>query len=231
MEIKKLLKNIWIRNIIVGFLSLFIGYLFFISRPEWSFEHRFWRAIGDVGFILLIFILIIGPLVKIFPKQFVRFLSWRKELGIWMAFAAFLHTFLILKDWIQWDYMRFFGFQYVPQAGQYVSIEPGFGMANLIGLIGLFFITLLFVTSSNKAIQFLGPKSWKFLHYSVNIIFYLVFLHVFYFLFIHYSLTPFKPAANPDWFRYPFLFISSLVPTFQTWAFVKVVKQNKKRNT
>jgi sulfoxide reductase heme-binding subunit YedZ len=228
MEIEKLLKNIWIKNLIVGSLSLLIGYLFFISRPEWSFEHKFWRAIGDTGFILLILILLVGPLVKLFPKHFVRFLSWRKELGIWMALSAFLHTFLILKDWVQWDYMKFFGFVYVPEAQTYVSLEPGFGMANLIGLFAIFFTCILFITSSNKAIQFLGVKSWKFLHSSVNIIFYLVFLHVFYFLFIHYSLTPFKAAANPDWFRYPFLIISSLVPIFQTWAFVKTVKLNKK---
>lgn len=221
-------KNTWIRNILIGLISIMIVYLFYLSRPEWSFSHRFWRAIGDGGFILLILILLIGPLAKIFPKYFVRFLSWRKELGIWMALLAFLHSYLILKDWIRWDYMKFFGYEYIPQAGAYVSVEPGFGMANLIGLVAVIFTIILFVTSSNKAIQFLGPKSWKFLHYSAYIIFYLVFLHVFYFLFIHYTLTPFRPASNPDWFRYPFLMISALVPIFQTWAFVKIVKQNKK---
>jgi sulfoxide reductase heme-binding subunit YedZ len=223
-----LLRNMWIRNFIVGLLSIAIVYIFYLSRPEWSFSHRFWRAIGDGGFILLILILLIGPLGKISSKYFARFNSWRKELGIWMALLAFLHSYLILKDWILWDYMKFFGYEYIPQARAYVSIEPGFGMANLIGLFAVFFVILLFITSSNKAIRFLGPTSWKWLHYSANIIFYLVFLHVFYFLFIHYTLTPFRPAANPDWFRYPFLFISALVPLFQTIAFIKVVKQNKK---
>jgi sulfoxide reductase heme-binding subunit YedZ len=169
-----------------------------------------------------------GPLSKIFPNYFIKFLSWRKELGIWMALLAFLHSYLILKDWIMWDYMKFFGFEYIAQAGGYVSIEPGFAMANLMGLIAIIFVMLLFITSSNKAIQLLGPKSWKYLHYSVNIIFYLVFLHVFYFLFIHYALTPFRPAADPDWFRYPFLIISALVPFFQTWAYIKIVRQNLK---
>lgn len=230
MEIKKLLRKFWIRHLIVGLLSLIIGYLFFISRGDWAFNHKFWRAIGDVGFILLILTLIIGSLTKLFPKQFAKFLSWRKELGIWLGFAAFLHTFLILKDWIQWDYMRFFGFQYIPQAESYVSVEPGFAMANLIGLIALLFITILFITSSNKAISYLTPNSWKYLHYSANIIFYLVFLHVFYFLFLHYALTPFKPAANPDWFRIPFLLISALVPILQTSAFIKVVRQNKRKH-
>lgn len=191
---------------------------------------RFWRAVGDSGFILLFLTLAIGPLFRLFPKFFARFVSWREEFGIWTALLALAHTYLIFDGWLQWDLMKFLGYEFIPDLGRYARMEPGFGLANIVGAFAMFFLLLLLATSTSRAIRFLGPSSWKYLHYSVIIVYYLVIIHVLYFMFIHYSLSFHRPVPPPDWFRYPFLIIALSFPLMQTAGFIKTVKQYRQKH-
>lgn len=186
---------------------------------------RFWRAVGDGGFILLFLALVIGPLVKLFPKIFAKFLIWRKELGIWFAILSFAHTYLIVKGWFRWDIMKLIGYEFIPQLDRYARMEPGFGLANIVGLFALFFTLILLATSSSKAVNFLGGNSWKYLHYSAIMIFYLVVIHVLYFLFIHYTVSFHRLVPPPNWFRYYFLMISLVLFILQVVGFIKSVKK------
>lgn len=218
------LRNFWVRHAIIGLLAVLIIYLFWISRPMWSPDMRFWRAVGDGAFILFFFTLVIGPLFKLFPNIFTKFISWRKELGIWTALIALTHTYLIFKGWFAWDLMSLLGYEFIPELGRYARMEPGFGLANIVGLFALFFLLLLLATSSARAIRFLGGNAWKYLHYSANIVFYLVVIHVLYFLFIHYTVSFHRPAPPPNWFAFPFLTISLLLVILQIAGFIKIVK-------
>ena len=215
--------NLYLRHLIVGMITTALTYLFWLSRPQWDPEMRFWRAVGDASFMLLFFTLAIGPIVRHWPTAGLL-MPWRRETGIWYGLLAFGHTFLILKGWVRWDYMRFFGYEFVPQLGRYVRMEPGFGLSNLMGMTAVFLTLVLVATSSNWAVNLLGASAWKWLQYGSYTVFYLVVLHTLYFLFIHYTASFHRRVPDdPNWFRYPFLVLSLFIPLLQTSAFIRTV--------
>lgn len=212
-----------------GLLVALIAYLFWMSRPEWTPDMRLWRAVGDSSFILLFLTLLVGPLSRLW-KRGLRVLNWRRELGIWFAITAFIHGILILNGWMMWNVLRFFGYEFIPQADRWVRLESGFGMANSMGLIALILAVILAATSSDKAVRFLGISSWKWLHHLAYIIFYLVGLHILYFMFMHYTLSFHRPVPPPNWFSLPSLILIVTVFVTQSAAFIKTVLQQKNKN-
>ncbi len=159
---KDLLRKEYVRHIVLALFTGILFYLFYISRTHLANVHRFWRATGDVGFVLLFLALVIGPLSRLWsPAK--KIIPWRRQLGIWFALTVIVHTVSIFDGWIQWSWLKFFGFEYIPQLGQLVRLEPGFGLANLIGLIALFFAICIALASTNRALRYLGPKAWKWL--------------------------------------------------------------------
>lgn len=219
-------KRLLRRHAIVGLIALGFWAIFWFTRLEWDPEMRFWRAIGDADLLLLIVALTLGPLAKLWPV-FGQLLPWRRETGIWFGALGLAHTLLILNGWVRWDVARFFGYEFVPELGRTARMEPGFGLANLIGLVAVLWALLLTATSSDWAIGKLGPSAWKWLQYGAYGIFYLVALHTFYFLFQHYTLSFHRNVPNPNWFRYPFLALILAVPLLQAAAFVKTVRRRR----
>lgn len=220
-------NNLGARHLLIGVIGFGLVYAFWLSRPQWSPEMRFWRAVGDASFMLLIFTLAIGPLSRLWTGLG-RFVPWRRETGIWYGLLALGHTYLTLAGWARWDIMRFFGYEFIPELGRVARIEPGFGLANAIGLIAAFWTLVLVATSSNWALKFLGPSAWKWLQYGAYIVFYLVALHTFYFLFMHYTISFHRdPPADRNWFRYPFLALTLAIPLLQLGAFAKTVGRHR----
>lgn len=222
-------KTLFARHAAIGTLAGLVLYLFWLSRPEWVADMRLWRAFGDAGFVLLFLALVIGPLARLW-KSALRALSWRREIGIWFALLALIHGTLVANGWAQWEVMRFLGYEFIPELARYARIEPGFGLANLMGLTALFFALVLMATSSDRAVNFFGSSSWKWLHYGAYVVFYLAVLHVVYFLFIHFTMSLHRSVPPPNWFRYPLLIMALIVPALQINAFVKtVIQQRNKR--
>jgi methionine sulfoxide reductase heme-binding subunit len=215
------------RHIVAGTIAGLLTYVFWLTRPQWSAEMRFWRAVGDAGLMLLLLALLIGPAARHW-SALAGLIPWRRELGIWFGIMALGHTGLILAGWARWDLRRFLGYEFVPQLDRYARLEPGFGLANLLGLVAVFWTLVLMATSSNRAIAALGGQAWKWLQYGAYIVFYLVVLHTAYFLFMHY--TPSFHRATPEdrnWFRLPFLLLSLAVPALQISAFARTVARHK----
>jgi sulfoxide reductase heme-binding subunit YedZ len=112
-------------------------------------------------------------------------------------------------------------------------VESGFGLANFAGLIALTFALVLAATSFDKAVNWLGVSSWKWLHGFAYVIFYLSVVHVIYFAFIHYTPSlnrallgqPTNYPDNPLKYYYLFAMISMLV--VQIVAFIKTVRKNR----
>lgn len=220
-------NNARYRLLTVGALTIILALPFWYGRLDWDSEMRFWRAVGDSSFLLLFFTMVIGPLAKLWPPAG-KFVPWRRETGIWFGLMAFLHTFLIWRGWARWDVWRFLGYEYIPELGRLARLEPGFGLSNLIGMVAVLLTLSLVATSSNWAINRLGAAAWKWLQYGSYTVFYLVMLHTLYFLFLHYTASFHRPVPdNPNWFRYPFLVLSLLVPLLQTGAFLKTVRQRQ----
>ncbi len=209
-------------NGVVAVIGAALAYGFWVSRPQWDPEMRLWRAVGDASLMLLVAALLVGPLVRLWPRLG-GLMRWRRELGVWFGLLALIHTLLILNGWARWNAMRFLGYEFVPQLGRLARLEPGFGLANLAGLVAMSITLVLMATSTDWAVRFLGGSSWKFLQYGAYIVFYLVVLHTAYFLYLHYTASFHRLVPDdPNWFRLPFLLLTLVVIAFQTAAFLKV---------
>ncbi len=55
------------RHSVVGLIGALLTYLFWLSRPEWAAEMRFWRAVGDASLIFLYVTLALGPATRFLP--------------------------------------------------------------------------------------------------------------------------------------------------------------------
>lgn len=215
------------RHTVIGLLALGLWAVFWFTRLDWSADMRFWRAVVDAGFMLLILALLLGPLAKLW-RQLSPLMPWRRELGIRFGLLSLAHTLLVLSGWVQWDLLRLMGYEFVPQLNRRARLEPGFGLSNLVGALALIWALLLTATSSNWAIDRLSASAWKWLQYGAYIIFYLVVLHTAYFLFLHYTLSFHRDVPpNPNWFQWPFIVLALSIPLFQGAAFIKTVRRKQ----
>lgn len=186
-------KALLLRHFIAGSFAAVLVYIFWFSRSSLPFDARLWRALADTAFIFLFFTLAIGPLARLWTPSF-RLLSWRRETGIWFALLSLSHFIRVIN---------------------FALLEYGIELPRLLGLIALFWALVLAATSSDRAVNFLGISSWKWLHSMTYVIFYLVTVHAAYFLFWRYT--------ESNWFKYPFLTMAFAAPLLQIAAFIKEV--------
>lgn len=217
-----------VRHVVTVLLAGLLFLAFWLSRPEWSAEMRLWRAVGDAAVVLLFASLAIGPLARLY-RPAGRLVPWRRQIGIWAAVVAGLHAVLILDGWALWSVRRLLGYEFIAQLGREARMEPGFGLANLVGLVALAWLLVLLATSSDRALRFLGPPAWKWLHHGSYVVFYLVLLHSIYFLFLHYTLSFHRPPAPPNWFRWPLLLLGLLVLVLQWTSFWRTARRRRKQ--
>ena len=221
---------VFLRHVAMAVLTALLVFGFWSTRMEWTADMRLWRAIGDAAIVLLFAALALGPAAKL-STRVGKGLSWRRPLGIWAALAALTHSVLIIDGWAQWSVRRFLGFEYLPQLGREVRLEPGFGLANLIGLVAVIWMTVLLATSSDRAVRYLGPAGWKWVQSGAYIVFYLSVLHSGYFLFLHYTASFHRAVPDPNWFRFPLLALGAVVLVLQWWVFTHTVRQHRSRRT
>ena len=84
-------KELLTRHTVIGCLAVFLVFLFWLSRPELSFDVRVWRDLGDTTFSFLFITLAISPLAKLW-KPAIRLVPWRRETGTWFALLALSHA-------------------------------------------------------------------------------------------------------------------------------------------
>lgn len=215
------------RHLLLALLAFLLTLPFWFGRLNWDPEMRLWRAIGDSSFLLLFFTLAIGPIARLWPPA-ARLIPWRREAGIWFGVMAFTHTLLVFDGWARWDWRRFLGYEFIPELNRIARIEPGFGLANLMGLVAVILTVYLVATSSNWAVERLGAAAWKWLQYGSYTVFYLVVLHTIYFLFMHYTVSFHRRVPpEPNWFRLPFLVLALMIPLLQVAAFLKTIGRRR----
>lgn len=219
------------RHLLVGLASGGLMGIFWFGRLDWDPEMRLWRAVGDASLILLYATLAIGPLVRLFPNRLTGSLvPFRRQTGIWFAALALVHTALVWDGWARWDVGRLLGYEFIPQLGRVARLEPGFGLANLMGLAAVFITLPLLLTSADWAMRGLGGAAWKFLHYGTYTVFWLVALHTAYFLFFHYTESFHRDVPpDPNWFRLPFVGMTVSVLLLQAAAFAQTVRNQARQ--
>lgn len=205
-------QNTLLQHVVVGIFALILAVVFnLVVGMTWS------TSFARISFILLFLTLIISPIMRIKkpsePSDPMKSpWCWRGELGIWFAVTGLVHFYFAMGGHIGWDLSVAFG-------------PGGYGLANLMGLIALIWAIVLAVTSSNKLINYLGMKSWKWLHSFTYVVFYLVSLHVIYFQF--FSEYGLKNLGKPNWFGYTAVAMMIILIIMQAVAFVKSVSSNK----
>jgi sulfoxide reductase heme-binding subunit YedZ len=225
-------RTLFLRHLLVAIIGLILVAIVWAVNYEWGPSHRLWKSFGGAAFFLLWFTVFIGPAARIWhPLR--RLVSFRRETGVWFFILSLVHTYLILDGWVRWSVWRFLGYEFIPEAGMYMRMESGFGLANLIGLLALTFALALAATSFDRAVRFLGVSSWKWLQSFAYVVFYLVSLHVLYFVFIHFTPALLRAIlgmrilypANPLAFFYLAAFLSVLLA--QITAFIITVRKRR----
>ena len=219
-----------VRHLITATVTALLVVGFWSSRMEWSPEMRLWRAVGDAAVVLLFGSLALGPAARLF-RPLGQLLPWRRQVGIWAGLTALVHSLLVIDGWAQWSVRRFLGYEFVPQLAREARLEPGFGLANLIGLVAVTWMLVLLATSSDRAVRLLGQGAWKWLHNGAHVVFYLAVLHAGYFLFMHYTLSFHRAPAPENWFRIPLLLLGGTVLMLQVAAFAETVRRRRARST
>lgn len=226
-------KTALLRHFGVALVGLLLVALVWQVNSIWSPDMRLWKSFGGGSFFLLWFAVFIGPAAVIMPALR-HLVSFRREAGVWFVLIALVHGYLILDGWVRWSAWEFFGYQYIPQVEMYMRVEPGFGIAALLGLLALMFALTLAATSFDRAVNYLGVSSWKWLHSFSYVVFYLSAVHVVYFAFIHYTPSLLRavlgqPTNYPD-NPLKFYYLAAILSVFlvQLIAFIITVRKQRR---
>ncbi len=195
------------RHVAVGLSTIVLSLLM------WFFGVHHQRIAGAIPFFLLFCIMAMGPAKRLWPsiwkvkgwsKMFP--ITWRSELGIWFAIWSVLHMLFVFhaREWAVIDYIT--------------GMSPwAFG-----AFVAVIMAVVLAATSTNKALVFLGAKSWKWLQNAAHIIWWLSVVHTV----DRAVLRPGFPSADPLHWIYIIMMIT--VPLLQIAAFSKVVSEYRR---
>ena len=211
-----------IRHFLVLVMAGVGTYVFLESRTNWSAMHQWNRAVGDTGLVLIALSMAIGPLARLFPAMRTM-IPWRRELGIYGVLLAVIHTAIILVGWVDWDLYRLFGLEVHPNTGNYVMVQHGFSLANIVGTVGLVYCLVLGMASNDFSQRLLGGAIWKYVQQGAYVLWMLIVVHTAYFLFIHFLHFHTEPR-DPNWAQLPFVALVSIVALLQFAASIKTWK-------
>ncbi len=132
------------------------------------------RATGTLAFLLLTFILCIGPLARL-TDRFKPFLYNRRHLGVTTFLIALVHAALVI--------MWYHGFSETnPLVSVFISNPRYDSLAGfpfeVLGFVALIIMFLMAATSHDFWNANLGPGTWKALHMGVYIAYALLIAHV-----------------------------------------------------
>ncbi len=132
------------------------------------------RATGTLAFLLLTFILCIGPLARL-TDRFKPFLYNRRHLGVTTFLIALVHAGLVI--------MWYHGFSETnPLVSIFISNPRYDSLAGfpfeVLGFVALIIMFLMAATSHDFWNANLGPGLWKALHMGVYIAYGLLVIHI-----------------------------------------------------
>ena len=214
------------RHLVCIFLAVLGTYWFLLSRSEWSEMHRWNRAVGDMSLVMVAMAMSIGPLSRL-RAGFRGWIPWRRELGIYGVVLGLIHVIVILAEWVEWDLVRLFGYEFHPVLDRYVMVQHGFGLANVIGILALLYALALALSSNNWSQRMLGAMVWKFLQQGAYVYWILIVVHTAYFLYLHFQDFH-RQVPDPNWAQLPFAVLILLVLFLQSAAFMKTWKSTIK---
>lgn len=132
------------------------------------------RAFGSCAFLMLSFILCIGPLCRL-NEKFLPLLYNRRHFGVLTACVAAVHASYVL-GW-------YYAFSPTEPYAALLSSNTSFGQVlgfpfEVFGILGLLILLILAVTSHDFWLSFLTPPVWKTLHMSIYVGYAAIVLHI-----------------------------------------------------
>ena len=133
------------------------------TQPHVTFETLLLRATGSLAFVMLSFILLIGPLARISPR-FLPVLHNRRHLGVATFLAALVHGAFAT--------LQFHALGDVNPLASVLSSDGSFADGGAfpfqpLGVIALGVLFLMAATSHDFWLANLTPRVWKGLHMAV----------------------------------------------------------------
>jgi len=143
------------------------------------------RAFGSCAFLMLTFVLSIGPLARL-DRRWLPVLYNRRHFGVMTAAVAGAHLSFVL------DYYA--SLSATPPIVAVLTSNTSFGQVlgfpfEIFGLLALAILVVLAVTSHDFWLNFLSPPVWKAIHMLIYVAFVSVALHV--------SLGPIQATSHP----------------------------------
>ncbi|MDZ4816984.1 MAG: ferric reductase-like transmembrane domain-containing protein [Verrucomicrobiota bacterium] len=187
-----------LRDKLAFFVAISTGYLLFpFSLARLSYTEALTPGLAFVAFILITLALLIGPLHVILKKWPLspHLLQWRRVIGSTSAVLLSVHLLLL------WA-LRY---EFVPSK----ALSRGWPTF-LILHAAFIYIFLMGATSSNRAVSWMGFRTWKVFHRGIYILYPMLAaasLAAMVIVHCHWSLL----VAT--------FFLSLSVPILQVWAF------------
>ncbi len=168
--------DLWMLAGIGLYLGVFIGASAFAQPPGEAFTpvQILIRATGTLAFLLLTFVLCIGPLARL-TDRFKPFLYNRRHVGVTTFLIALIHAGLVT--------LWYHGFSATDPLVSLLVSNPrydnlaGFPFESL-GLAALIVLFLMAATSHDYWNTNLGPGFWKALHMGVYLAYALLVAHI-----------------------------------------------------
>jgi len=129
----------------------------FAAAPPPDFRHRLSLSTAYAALIFLAATLALGPWRTLARRANPVSFDLRRDLGIWSAILALVHTGVGLTVHLRGRMWMYFFKRLHPLAIQ----NTKFGAANYIGLVSALLFILLLVISNDLSLRSLGTRRWK----------------------------------------------------------------------
>lgn len=154
-------RNYWIRRVrrhfVLAASAAAIVWLAYSATPPPDFRHRFSMATAYAALAFLALCLGLGPWNILRRRANPVSFDLRRDVGIWAAMLALLHTGVGLTVHLRGRMWMYFFKRLHPLALQ----NTKFGFANFVGLAAAILFLLLLTLSNDISLRVLGTRQWK----------------------------------------------------------------------
>jgi len=149
-----------IRHFLIGLVTVVVAGAVYQLAQSPNTARRVTLATAYPGLALLAATLWLGPWQVLRKRRSPVSVAWRRDLGIWAAILAAVHTVVGLRVHFRGDWRRYF---LIPSRDDRLPRlrTDSMGWANHAGLAALLLLLVLLAISNDLALRRLGPVRWK----------------------------------------------------------------------
>jgi len=145
------------RHCILAVAAIAMTAAVFFATPPPDFRHRLSMATAYAGLAFLAYSLWLGPWNVLRSKANPVSFDLRRDIGIWAAVLALLHTGVGLTVHLRGRMWMYFFKRLHPLTLQ----KSQFGFANYVGLAAAILLVVLLAISNDFSLRRLGTRRWK----------------------------------------------------------------------